>query len=76
MCRTVNRARAGEWWGSFTPGGYTSVLPMAETAWFKQDLFGLATAFTMNKLHFETTLGGHLDFTDAQLFGWVDAYFS
>lgn len=72
----VASVHTGEWWGTYTPGTFTTVLPMAETSWFKQDLFGLATAYTLNKLHFDTTPGGHLDFTDAQLFGWVDAYFS
>ena len=35
----------GEWWGEFAPGAYTGqVLTMQQTPWFKQDLFGLATA--------------------------------
>ena len=27
------------------------------------------------KIHFESTAGNHLQFTEAQLFGWVDKYF-
>jgi len=67
----------GEWWGHFADGSdnYKHVLKMNETAWYKDDLFGLRTADQAGKLFFETTPGNHLQFTEKDLFGWIDKYF-
>merc|ERR1711871_1189789 len=67
----------GEWWGHFADGNndYKNVLKMNETTWYKEDLFGLKTADEAGKLFFETTPGNHLQFTEKELFGWIDKYF-
>lgn len=65
----------GEWWGSFEDGAYDKVLPMKETKFYQQDLFGLKTADEAGKIYFESTPGDHLQFTDAELYGWVQKYF-
>jgi len=64
----------GEWWGAFDADGKTR-LAMNETEWYKKDLFGLKTADEAGKIFFNTTTGDHLQFTEAELFGWVDQYF-
>merc|ERR1711939_780031 len=64
----------GEWWGAFDTDGKTR-LAMNETEWYKQDLFGLKTADEAGKIFFESTPGNHLQFTEKDLFGWVDKYF-
>jgi len=64
----------GEWWGHFKDGSKKEVLTMNQTAWYANDMFGLRTADEAGKLHFETTAGNHLQFTEEQLFGWVDKY--
>lgn len=63
----------GEWWGAFDTDGKTK-LAMNETEWYKKDLFGLKTADEAGKIFFNTTAGNHLQFTEAELFGWVDQY--
>lgn len=65
----------GEWWGSMADGAFRKVLPMRETKFYKEDLFGLRTADEAGKISFESTEGGHLDFTHEELYGWVDKYF-
>ena len=62
----------GEWYGTFADGGFTEVLPMNQTRLYKEDLFGLKTADEAGKISFESTTGNHLDFTQAQLMGWLD----
>ncbi len=64
----------GEWWGAFADGTDKSVLPMNQTAWYKNDMFGLRTADQKGKIFFESTTGNHLQFTEEELFGWVDKY--
>jgi len=64
----------GEWWGSFAADGKTR-LAMNETEWYTKDLFGLKTAHEAGKIFFNSTTGDHLQFTEAELFGWVDKYF-
>jgi len=68
----------GEWWGHFADGSddYKTVLRMNETDWYKSDLFGLKTANEAGKIHFESTPGNHLQFTEKELFGWIDKYFA
>ena len=67
----------GEWWGHFKDGDddYKTVLRMNETEWYTSDLFGLKTANEAGKIHFESTPGNHLQFTEKELFGWIDEYF-
>lgn len=64
----------GEWWGAFDTDGKTR-LSMKDTEWYKHDLFGLRTADEAGKIFFNSTTGDHLQFTEAQLLGWVDQYF-
>ncbi|KAK3236956.1 hypothetical protein CYMTET_52937 [Cymbomonas tetramitiformis] len=64
----------GEWWGCFDTDGSTR-LAMKDTRWYKEDLFGLKTADEAGKLFFNTTDGDHLQFSEAQLYGWADQYF-
>jgi len=65
----------GEHWGSIADGSYGTALDMKDTKFYKEDLFGLKEADAAGKLHYETTPGDHLQFTDAELYGWVDKYF-
>jgi palmitoyl-protein thioesterase len=64
-----------EHWGAMddVPNG-DKILSMKETKFYKQDLFGLKTADEAGKIHFEETSGDHLQFTDAQLYGWIETY--
>jgi len=64
----------GEWWGAFDSDGKTR-LAMKDTEWYKKDLFGLKTADEAGKLFFNTTAGDHLQFSEAELFNWVDTHF-
>jgi len=65
-----------EHWGSMddAPNG-GAILQMNETKFYKQDLFGLKTADEAGRIAFEETPGDHLEFTDEQLYGWVEKYF-
>jgi palmitoyl-protein thioesterase len=65
----------GEHWGGFADGSYETVLRMNETDWYRRDTFGLRTADEAGRVRFEETKGNHLQFTEAELFGWIDAYF-
>lgn len=65
----------GEWWGHFEDGSRTKVLTMRETAWYKQDMFGLKSADEAGKILFNTTDGDHLQFTVQELAWWVQNYF-
>ena len=47
---------------------------MKETDWYINDNFGLKTADEAGKIFFESTPGNHLQFTETELFGWVDKY--
>jgi len=64
----------GEWWGTFAPNSFSERLAMNETRMYKDDLFGLKTADEAGKVFFESTEGNHLQFTETQLFGWLDRY--
>lgn len=64
----------GEWWGAFDSDGKTR-LSMNETDWYKKDLFGLKTASEAGKIFFESTSGDHLQFSEEELFGWIDKHF-
>lgn len=65
--------REGEWWGQYDEE-YQSILPMEETNWYIQDLFGLKTAHESGRIFFESTDGNHLDFTTDELNSWLDKY--
>lgn len=65
----------GEWWGHFADGSLSTVLPMNQTRWYKEDLFGLRTADEAGRIVFNSTSGDHLQFSLAQLEWWVDNYF-
>merc|ERR1719215_611816 len=64
-----------EHWGAMddAPNG-DKILSMKDTKFYKQDLFGLKTADEAGKIHFEETSGDHLQFTDAELYGWIETY--
>jgi len=64
----------GEHWGS-EPDGKWGAQDMKDTKFYKQNLFGLKDADAASKIHFETTPGDHLQFSDAELYAWVDKYF-
>merc|ERR1711879_785514 len=61
----------GEHWGSEPDGTYGTPLDMKDTKFYKENLFGLKDA----KIDYLTTPGDHLQFTDAELYAWVDKYF-
>jgi len=65
----------GEWWGAIPDGSYKEALTMKDTEFYKNDMFGLKTADEAGKIFFESTPGDHLDFTEEQLYGWVEKYF-
>jgi len=64
----------GEWWGQFAAGGYSSTEIMNQTANYQKDSFGLKTMDQADKLSFTTTTGDHLQFSQTQLYGWLDEY--
>jgi len=64
----------GEHWGQFTDGGFKDITTMKDTEWYKSNLFGLQTIDQAGGIFFETTPGNHLQFTETQLFGWLDKY--
>jgi len=66
--------REGEHWGCYDTD-FKTLLTMNETRWYKEDLFGLQTVDKAGKIFFDTTEGNHLQFTEKQLFGWVDKHF-
>eukprot|EP00928_Gymnodinium_smaydae_P023527 TRINITY_DN19384_c0_g1_i1.p1 TRINITY_DN19384_c0_g1~~TRINITY_DN19384_c0_g1_i1.p1 ORF type:complete len:360 (-),score=51.31 TRINITY_DN19384_c0_g1_i1:108-1187(-) len=65
----------GEHWGALPDGTYGQPEDMKATKFYKDDLFGLKSADVAGKIAYETTPGGHLEFSDEQLLGWVDKYF-
>jgi len=76
---TVVWPRAGEWWGAMSEvkgEEFKVVVPMNETRWYKEDLFGLKTADEAGKNFFESFAGQHIRMTETELFGWLDKYFN
>lgn len=74
---TVVWPREGEWFGAMDPEDpWNTVLPMNETAWYKDDLFGLRTADEAGKNNFESFDGNHLDFSETELVSWLQEYFA
>lgn len=64
----------GEQWGSMADGDFSTIQEMKDTKFYQNDMFGLKTLDEANKIFFEETSGDHLQFTDAQLYGWVEKY--
>lgn len=64
----------GEWWGEFKADQFKEVQKMADTPLYGK--FGLSSLDLAKKIQFTTTAGEHLDFTIAQLQGWIDSYFN
>ncbi len=52
------------------------ILPMNETEWYQQDLFGLKTAQEAGKNFFESFEGDHLQFSMEDFDRWVGTYLS
>ena len=70
---TVVVPREGEHWGAYDTD-FQTILTMKETSFYQSDLFGLKTADEAGKIFFNETAGNHLEFTDDELYGWLDAY--
>lgn len=69
--------KEGEHWGAPDPNNpFENILPMKETEWYKQDLFGLRTADEEGRNYFETFSGDHLQFTEEELDSWILKYFN
>jgi len=74
MQDTMVYPNEAEHWGQFAPGGFKTALSMKETSYYQQDLFGLKTVDAAGGIFFETTPGNHLQFSEKDLFGWLDTY--
>ncbi|KAG7374140.1 palmitoyl protein thioesterase [Nitzschia inconspicua] len=67
--------KEGEQWGCPDPDDpFTHILPMNETEWYKEDLFGLKTAQEAGKNYFETFVGDHLQFSMQDFNRWITTY--
>jgi len=75
MQDTMVYPNEGEHWGSLPDGTYGSALPMKDTKFYKENLFGLKDADEAGKIFYETTPGNHLQFSNEQLLSWLDKYF-
>ena len=73
MGDTVVIPNEGEWWGAYDTD-FETILTMKETVWYRDDLFGLKTADEAGKIFLNSTTGNHLEFTEDELFGWLDQY--
>jgi len=63
-----------EWWGEFASGSLKTVLKMEDTPNYMKDNFGLKTVHEDGRIVFNTTAGNHLQFTETELFYWLDNY--
>ena len=67
--------KEGEHWGAPDPKDpFHSVLPMNETEWYRQDLFGLKSAQEAGKNYFEEFEGDHLQFKMEDFDRWIHTY--
>lgn len=71
--------KEGEHWGAPDSSDgkdpfQSPILPMNETEWYKEDLFGLKTAQEAGKNVFETFEGDHLSFSMEDFDRWVNTY--
>jgi len=73
---TVVWPREGEIWGAMDPEDpFKTKLAYNETKWYKEDTFGLRTADEEGKNNWESFDGEHIQFTQAELMGWLEKYF-
>ena len=70
---TMVEPKEGEHWEFVDSTG--AVVPMKDSVLYKEDRFGLQSVDKAGKLVFETTEGDHLQFSQAEFFGWLDKYF-
>lgn len=69
--------KESEWFGAYADGdAYKTVLGFNETTWYKEDSFGLQTLDRAGKVHFLSTKGNHLQFTNAFFLDVVQKYFA
>lgn len=69
--------KESEWFGAYADGdAYKKVLGFNETKWYEEDSFGLQTLDRAGKVHFLSTQGNHLQFTNAFLLDVVQKYFA
>lgn len=69
--------KESEWFGAYEDNEpYKRVLGFNETAWYREDSFGLKTLDVAGKVHFLSTEGNHLQFSIAFLLQVVDKYFA
>jgi len=64
----------GEWWGQYAPGSLKDIQKMEDTDNYKLDRWGLKTVHEAGKMVFNTTAGNHLQFTQEELYFWLDNY--
>jgi len=62
---SVVQPRESEWFGFYADGQDKIVLPVQNTTLYKQDTIGLKYLMDRNKVKFLSTVGDHLQFTDA-----------
>ena len=67
----------GEHWGAPEENDpFNTILPMNQTDWYINDLFGLKTADLEGKNVFESFIGNHLQFNIADFDRWIKSYFN
>jgi len=68
--------KEGEVWGSPDPMDplHKPILPMEQSDWYIQDLFGLKTASYDGKNYFESFDGDHLEFDIGTYDNWLHSY--
>mmetsp|Transcript_29893 Transcript_29893/g.82058 ORF Transcript_29893/g.82058 Transcript_29893/m.82058 type:complete len:389 (+) Transcript_29893:81-1247(+) len=67
--------REGEHWAAPDPSApFDRIIPMKETEWYKQDLFGLKTADLAGKNYFESFEGDHLQFSIEDFTRWLQTH--
>ncbi|KAH8066834.1 palmitoyl-(protein) hydrolase [Aureococcus anophagefferens] len=71
---TMIHPNEGEHWGAFADGSLKKVLPMRETPWYVEDLFGLKTVDERGGIFFNATAGDHMQFTKEELVAWLVAF--
>eukprot|EP00735_Rhodelphis_limneticus_P005971 TRINITY_DN1812_c0_g1::TRINITY_DN1812_c0_g1_i1::g.14147::m.14147 TRINITY_DN1812_c0_g1::TRINITY_DN1812_c0_g1_i1::g.14147 ORF type:complete len:359 (+),score=127.62,sp/P50897/PPT1_HUMAN/37.73/5e-58,Palm_thioest/PF02089.10/1.7e-56 TRINITY_DN1812_c0_g1_i1:50-1078(+) len=64
-----------EWFGYYQEGSNEIVVEFTETPYYQQDSFGLRTLNESGRLHFYTTIGQHLRFSDEFLLELVNKHF-
>ena len=72
---TVVTPREASHWGYFREGGFDEVVPMEDTRVYEADSFGLRTAREQGKILLSSVPGNHMQFTEEELFRWIDEAF-